>query len=65
MAMTLRLDDEETAALQAAAQREGISMHEVVRKALRDYIEGWERDRDAFLSQFAKENKSLLDRLAQ
>lgn len=65
MAMTLRLTDEETQALRAAAEREGISMQEVVRKAMRQYVDDWARQRDAFLAEFARENRSLLDRLAQ
>lgn len=63
--MTLRLTDEETEALRATAEREGISMQEVVRKAVRQYVEDWARERDAFLADFAAKNKSLLDRLAQ
>lgn len=39
MAMTLRLDEQETEALRRRAQREGRSMQEVAREALRDYIE--------------------------
>lgn len=39
MAMTLRLTDDETAALRARAEREGRSMQEVARTAVRDYIE--------------------------
>ncbi len=39
MAMTLRLDDEETDALRERAAREGRSMQEVARQAVRDYIE--------------------------
>lgn len=39
MAMTLRLDDEETEALRARAQLEGRSMQEVARQAVRDYVE--------------------------
>jgi plasmid stability protein len=38
MAMTLRLSDEEAEALRARAVREGRSMQDVVRGALRDYI---------------------------
>ena len=37
--MTLRLDDDETDALRKRAQREGRSMQEVARSAVRDYIE--------------------------
>ena len=39
MAMTLRLDDQETEALRRRAAREGRSMQEVAREAVRDYIE--------------------------
>jgi predicted transcriptional regulator len=39
MAMTLRLDEAETEALRRRAAREGRSMQEVAREAVRDYIE--------------------------
>jgi predicted transcriptional regulator len=39
MAMTLRLDEQETAALRARAEHEGRSMQEVARQAVRDYID--------------------------
>ena len=39
MAMTLRLDEHETEALRVRAEREGRSMQEVARQAVRDYIE--------------------------
>lgn len=39
MAMTLRLADDEADALRAQAAREGRSMQEVVRTAVRQYIE--------------------------
>jgi len=39
MAMTLRLTEEETAALRAQAEREGRSMQVVARAAIRRYIE--------------------------
>ena len=39
MAMTLRLTDDETEALRSRAQREGRSMQDVARAAVRDYIE--------------------------
>ncbi|MEN3270474.1 MAG: hypothetical protein V7646_7368 [Pseudonocardia sp.] len=39
VAMTLRLTDEETEALRRRAQREGRSMQEVAREAVRDYID--------------------------
>ncbi len=39
MAMTLRLSDDETDALRRRAQREGRSMQEVARAAVREYID--------------------------
>jgi len=39
MAMTLRLTDEETEALRERARREGRSMQDVARGAVREYIE--------------------------
>lgn len=39
MAMTLRLTDEETAALRQRARREGRSMQDVARVAVREYID--------------------------
>lgn len=63
--MTLRLSDEETRALREAAEREGISMQELARKAVRQYVEAWAAERDAFLADFARDNRALLDRLGQ
>ncbi len=37
--MTLRLTDDETEALRQRAKREGRSMQDVAREAVRDYIE--------------------------
>ncbi len=39
MAMTLRLDDQETEALRMRAERENRSMQDVARQAVRDYVE--------------------------
>ena len=38
MAMTLRLPDDEQAALRERAKAEGISMQEAARQAIRDYL---------------------------
>ncbi len=38
MPMTLRLDDTEQETLRAQAAAEGISMQDVVRRAIRDYV---------------------------
>jgi hypothetical protein len=46
MAMTLRLTDEEQAALRHRADVEGISMQDAARRAVRDYVaKGDHRDR--------------------
>jgi plasmid stability protein len=37
--MTLRLTDEETAALRSRAETEGRSMQEVAREAIREYVD--------------------------
>ena len=39
MAMTLRLDDDEQAALRAMAEREGLSQHEAARRAILERAE--------------------------
>ena len=39
MAMTLRLDEQETEALRRRAELEGRSMQDVARQAVRDYID--------------------------
>ena len=39
MAMTLRLDEQESEALRRRAELEGRSMQDVARQAVRDYIE--------------------------
>jgi predicted transcriptional regulator len=44
MAMTLRLTDDETDALRQRARREGRSMQDVARAAVRDYIERTSRE---------------------
>ncbi len=39
MAMTLRLTEDETEALRARAKREGRSMQDVAREAVREYVD--------------------------
>jgi predicted transcriptional regulator len=45
MAMTLRLSDEEQELLRRRAAQEGVSMQEVARRAVREYV-GLENHRD-------------------
>lgn len=67
MAMTLRLNDDETAALSRRAAHEGRSMQEVARQAVREYVERTSKreliDRvlDAELPRYAE----ALERLGQ
>jgi predicted transcriptional regulator len=66
MAMTLRLSDEETALLRRQAEREGRSMHEVVRLAIQERIarrEHSDRVRRA-ARRVATEHREVLDRLS-
>jgi predicted transcriptional regulator len=53
MAMTLRLSDDETDALRRRAQREGRSMQEVARAAVREYID--RRSRRELLDEVLEE----------
>ncbi len=67
MAMTLRLDDEESAMLKAMAEREGISQHEVARRAILERAE--RTNLHAAVQESGKRAVTryaeLLDRLAQ
>ena len=63
--MTLRLSDDETEALRLRAQREGRSMQEVARAAVREYIDRTSRRElldevlDAELPRFAEALRRL------
>ena len=65
--MTLRLTDEQTAALRARADREGRSMQQVARAALDDYL--LRTDDDELTDQLAKQGAAryaeLLRRLGE
>lgn len=65
VAMTLRLSEEQTAKLRAAAERDGMSMHAAVLRAVDDYIERRTARRDEALSRIVKEHDGLLRRLAE
>lgn len=55
MAMTLRLTEDEQAALRQRAEREGISMQDAARRAVRDYIsKGEHRERVAAAAERVK-----------
>lgn len=67
MAMTLRLDDAETDALRKRAEREGRSMQEVARSAVRDYIESRSKREllDEVLDEELPRFAEALDRLGR
>ena len=67
MAMTLRLDDQETEALRRTAEREGRSMQEVAKQAVRDYIERTSRQQllDQVLDQELPRYAEALERLGK
>ncbi len=67
VAMTLRLTDEERAALRERARLEGISMQEAARRAVRDYIaQGQHRDRvSAAANRVMEAHADALDRLGR
>ena len=67
MAMTLRLDADETEALRRRAELEGRSMQEVAREAVRAYIEGTSRREllDRVLDEELPRYAEALERLGQ
>jgi len=67
MAMTLRLDEQETEALRRRAQRERRSMQDVARQAVRDYIERTSRREflDEVLDQELPRYAEALERLGR
>ena len=67
MAMTLRLTDDEKDALRARAQREGISMQEAARRAVREYVARREhRDRvDAAADRVLDHHADAIERLGR
>jgi hypothetical protein len=65
MAMTLRLTEQDDAALTAAAEREHTSKHEVVLRALRAYTSGRQQRLEAATSRVVERDAGLLDRLSQ
>ena len=61
--MTLRLTEEDDAALTAVAQREHTSKHEVVLRALREYTGGRQQRLEAATARVLQRDGALLDRL--
>ncbi len=65
VAMNLRLTDEETEALRQRAEREGTSMQEVARAAIREYVSDRPARLSAAIARVRTEDAELLDRLAR
>lgn len=67
MAMTLRLDEHDTAALRRRAEQEGRSMQDVARQAIRDYVERTSRHEllDQVLDEDLPRYAEALERLGQ
>jgi predicted transcriptional regulator len=67
MAVTLRLDDAETAALRTRAELEARSMQDIAREAIREYIEHHSRRDliDGVLDRELPRYAEALDRLAR
>ena len=67
MAMTLRLSDGETQALRLRAEREGRSMQEVAREAVRDYVDRASRSElvDRVLDEELPRYAQALERLGR
>jgi len=65
MAMNLRLDDSEMAALRLKAEQEGRSMQEVAKTAINDYVAGRPDRLRAAIERVRTEDAELLDRLSK
>ncbi|MPZ63142.1 MAG: DNA-binding protein [Propionibacteriales bacterium] len=64
MAMTLRLNAEQTERLRETAAREGLSMQAAAIKAVEEYTNRRTAKRDALLEQILSEDAGVLQRLA-
>lgn len=65
MAMTLRLTDEETAALRARAEKDGRSMQEIARTAISEYVSARPQRLRAAIERVRTEDAELLERLSR
>jgi hypothetical protein len=63
--LTLRMPDDLGAAVREAADREGVSMNEVLVRAARQYTAGRVRRRTEALDRIATEDAGLLARLGE
>lgn len=65
MAMTLRLSDEQGAALKKMSEAEGLSMHEIALTAIDSYLARRDEKLKEAIAKVLLEDKELLSRLAQ
>jgi hypothetical protein len=65
VAMNLRLNDEETAALRRKAAQEGRSMQEVAKAAIAEYVSDRPRRLRDAIARVRDEDAELLDRLGR
>jgi len=65
MAMTLRLSDEQGAALKKMSEAEGLSMHEIALTAIDSYLARRDEKLKEAIARVLLEDKELLSRLAQ
>lgn len=65
MAMTLRLTDDETAALRNMAEQEGRSMQDIARTAINDYVSQRPNRLRAAIDRVRTEDAELLERLGR
>lgn len=65
MAMTLRLDDAQTAALRERAESEGCSMQAVAKRAIDQYLSDRDDRIAQAIAQVANQDAELLDRLSK
>jgi predicted transcriptional regulator len=65
MAMNLRLDDDEMAALRERAEKEGRSMQEVAKTAINDYLSRRPARLRAAIERVRTEDAELLERLSK
>ncbi|MBM3670084.1 MAG: ribbon-helix-helix protein, CopG family [Actinobacteria bacterium] len=65
MAMTLRLDENQTEALRRCADEEGRSMQEVAKRAIEQYVSKRDQRLASAITLVATRDAELLDRLSR
>lgn len=65
MAMTLRLDENQTEALRRCADEEGRSMQEVAKRAIEQYVSKRDQRLASAITVVAMRDAELLDRLSR